>query len=171
MIGLSSRSILGAKTQANREGFSSDLLVVLDRSERRGLRRTLTLELRRAIQDGPLKAGTRLPPSRTLARDLGVARSVIVEAYGQLVADGYLEARQGSGTRVRAVGRRRDHPAAVEPRPRAAVRFVGGLPDPALFPRRAWQRHHRPTPHAIPHPQLGYPRAPRSPGLRGAPSR
>ena len=67
-----------------------------------GLREQLEGELRRAVRAGRLAIGTALPPSRVLARELGVARSVVVDAYGQLAAEGYLEARQGSGTRVRA---------------------------------------------------------------------
>src|SRR5689334_6596882 len=82
--------------------FPADLLVALDRSNGRGLRRQLEGELRRAIRHGRLPVGTPLPPSRVLARELGVARGVVVDAYGQLAAEGYLEARQGSGTRVRA---------------------------------------------------------------------
>ncbi|MBQ0888418.1 PLP-dependent aminotransferase family protein [Streptomyces sp. RM72] len=56
--------------------------------------------LKREIAEGVLHPGTRLPPSRRLADDLDVSRSVVVEAYGQLIAEGYLEAVQGSGTRV-----------------------------------------------------------------------
>src|SRR3954470_16434107 len=82
-------------------GFPADLLVALDRSAGRGLRRQLEGELRRAIRHGRLAIGTALPPSRVLARELGVARGVVVDAYAQLAAEGYLEARQGSGTRAR----------------------------------------------------------------------
>jgi GntR family transcriptional regulator/MocR family aminotransferase len=56
--------------------------------------------IRKEIGAGVLHPGTRLPSSRRLAEDLGVSRSVVVEAYGQLIAEGYLEAVQGSGTRV-----------------------------------------------------------------------
>ena len=56
--------------------------------------------LRRAIREGRLEAATALPPSRTLARLLGVARHVVVSAYEELIAEGYLTARQGAGTRV-----------------------------------------------------------------------
>src|SRR5580700_7229113 len=56
--------------------------------------------LRQAVQTGRLAAGTRLPASRTLAADLGIARNTVADAYGQLVAEGWLTARQGSGTRV-----------------------------------------------------------------------
>jgi DNA-binding FadR family transcriptional regulator len=44
--------------------------------------------------------GTGLPPSRSLAADLGIARSPVAESYSDLVAEGWLTARQGSGTRV-----------------------------------------------------------------------
>src|SRR4051795_6700472 len=83
-------------------GFPGDLLVALDRSSDRGLRRQLEGELRGAIRHGRLAVGTALPPSRVLAKELGVARGVVVDAYGQLAAEGYLEARQGSGPPVPA---------------------------------------------------------------------
>lgn len=57
--------------------------------------------LRGAIRGGRLPPGARLPPSRTLARDLGVSRRLVVRAYEQLVAEGWLEARVGAGTFVR----------------------------------------------------------------------
>lgn len=64
----------------------------------------LTAQIQRFIKkevvEGVLHPGTRLPSSRRLADDLGVSRSVVVEAYGQLVAEGYLEAVRGAGTRV-----------------------------------------------------------------------
>lgn len=56
--------------------------------------------IRKEIVEGILHPGTRLPSSRRLADDLGVSRSVVVEAFGQLVAEGYLEAVRGAGTRV-----------------------------------------------------------------------
>ena len=146
-----------ANPVATAAGFPADLLVSLDRSRKRGLSAQLERELRAAIQDGRLAPGTALPPSRTLAQELGVSRTVVVEAYGHLVADGYLEARQGSGTRVRPV-------AVTEPgrAVRAVARapiatFVGGLPDPACFPRREWQRHYRAALQALPDPALAYP--------------
>ncbi|MFJ3801624.1 PLP-dependent aminotransferase family protein [Streptomyces sp. NPDC090088] len=112
------------------------------------------------IAAGGLHAGTRLPSSRRLADDLDVSRSVVVEAYGQLVAEGYLEAVQGAGTRV--VG----HLAAESvvpalpgadrvPGVRWDLRPGGGsLPD---FPRRDWLacyeralRSGAPSAHACP---------------------
>ena len=134
----------------------ADILLTLDRSERRGLREQLRQQLRSAIQQGRLPAGTVLPPSRTLARDLGVARSVVVDAYENLAEDGYLAARQGSGTRVLATAEpvfARETPAETA----AAVRFLAGLPDPALFPRAEWVRHYRAALNSVPNDRLGYP--------------
>ncbi len=64
------------------------------------LQRQLAEQLREAITAGNLTAGSRLPSSRVLAQTLGVSRTVVVEALGDLLADGYLVARQGSGTYV-----------------------------------------------------------------------
>jgi GntR family transcriptional regulator/MocR family aminotransferase len=68
------------------------------------VRAALEEALRQAVQTGRLAAGTRLPASRTLAADLGVARNTVADAYGQLVAEGWLTARQGSGTHVAEQG-------------------------------------------------------------------
>src|SRR5262245_31239034 len=57
-------------------------------------------QVRGAIHDGALKPGGRLPSSRDLATRLGVARASVVAAYDQLLAEGYAEGRQGSGTYV-----------------------------------------------------------------------
>ena len=53
--------------------------------------------LRDGIRTGLLAPGTRLPASRTLCAQLGVSRGVVVDAYAQLTAEGYLRARQGAG--------------------------------------------------------------------------
>jgi len=57
-------------------------------------------ELREAILAGALPESTRLPPERSLAEKLNVNRSTIVHAYRELVADGLIEQRVGSGSRV-----------------------------------------------------------------------
>ncbi|WP_433893477.1 PLP-dependent aminotransferase family protein [Streptomyces sp. CA-111067] len=65
-----------------------------------GLSGWLTDHLRRAIADGRLPVGTKLPPSRTLAADLQVSRGVITEAYRRLAEDGHVEGRGRAGTVV-----------------------------------------------------------------------
>jgi GntR family transcriptional regulator/MocR family aminotransferase len=154
------------------EGFPADLL--LGRLPASGGTKTLQLaqELRAAILGGRLLSGTRLPPSRVLAVELGVSRSVVVHAYADLAADGYLEARRGAGTRVRPLASSDAAPSRAPDATRLAgppdnrpslvriparVRLLGGLPDPQLFPRTTWLRHYRATLATIPDIDLGYP--------------
>ncbi|GAA0961523.1 PLP-dependent aminotransferase family protein [Actinocorallia libanotica] len=106
-----------------------------------GNRARLMDALREAIRSGRLLPGTLLPPYRSLAVDLGIARNTVAEAYSELVAEGWLTARQGSGTRVarRAAPLRREGPrasAAAPVRPRHDLR--PSSPDASAFPRSAW---------------------------------
>src|ERR1700761_7462933 len=84
-------------------GLGPELLVRLDRSAREPLRSQLEASLREAIRGGRLRAGERLPSSRKLAAELGVARGMVMECYGQLLAGGDLTRRTGSATRVAAL--------------------------------------------------------------------
>ena len=79
------------------------------------VRTGLEQALRDAVETGRLHPGTRLPSSRTLAADLGIARNTVATAYGQLVAEGWLTARPGSGTQVA------DQSPQSPPRPRRSV--------------------------------------------------
>ncbi|MGW7507858.1 MocR-like pyridoxine biosynthesis transcription factor PdxR [Streptomyces massasporeus] len=113
-----------------------------------GRRAALLRALREAVRSGRLAPGTRLPPYRSLAADLGVARNTVADAYAELVAEGWLTARQGSGTRVaeRAEPLR---PAARVPKkapPRARGPrhdLMQGTPDVSAFPRTAWLASYR----------------------------
>jgi GntR family transcriptional regulator/MocR family aminotransferase len=116
-------------------------------------------DLREAIRSGRLAAGTRLPPSRALAADLGVARRVIVGAYEQLAAEGWLDARIGAGTFVRAAlsaapPRRSVLPPGREPPVR--IDFFPGHPDLGAFPRQMWLRAERDALAELPDRSLGY---------------
>ncbi|KOG45235.1 GntR family transcriptional regulator [Streptomyces virginiae] len=106
-----------------------------------GARRTaLAQALRDAVRSGRLAGGTRLPPYRTLAADLGLARNAVADAYAELVAEGWFTARQGSGTRVAEGVATADVPAAAAgPAPmRLRHDLLQGKPDPASFPRGPW---------------------------------
>jgi GntR family transcriptional regulator / MocR family aminotransferase len=104
----------------------------------RGARDLLLSALRDAVRSGRLAPGTMLPPSRTLATDLGLARNTVAEAYAELVAEGWLGSRQGAGTWVVNVSG-----AGIPATPRG-VRVVPthnlspGSPDVSEFPRTAW---------------------------------
>jgi DNA-binding transcriptional MocR family regulator len=116
-------------------------------------------ELRTAVRSGRLAAGVRLPASRELARDLGTSRGVVVEAYQQLVAEGFLVSRQGSGTRVAAVGTTASPDGGAPPSPsppRPVYDLTVGTPDLAAFPRRAWLAAVRQVMAELPHEALGY---------------
>ncbi|WP_031083757.1 PLP-dependent aminotransferase family protein [Streptomyces sp. NRRL WC-3549] len=126
-----------------------------------GLRSGLTAALREAVRSGRLPPGTRLPSSRTLAADLGTARNTVADAYADLVAEGWLTARQGSGTRVarRAPVARRSG-AGTAPAPRVRRRpvhnLLPGSPDLSGFPRAEWLKAARRALTDAPHEAFGY---------------
>jgi GntR family transcriptional regulator / MocR family aminotransferase len=118
-------------------------------------------QLRSAILTGRLTAGDRLPTSRALAVELGIARSTIVTVYARLVGEGYAEGRIGDGTFVAghhkptarpATASRSRHAARIaRPAPRGEPSLVApeggwradlrtGRPDPSLFPTTEWRR-------------------------------
>jgi GntR family transcriptional regulator/MocR family aminotransferase len=134
-----------------------ELLVELDRAAGAPLRAQLEEALREAARSGRLRAGTRLPATRALAADLEVSRRLVVDAYAQLLAEGYLVARAGAGTFVADGARAAPPPAAELPQRTPAYDFFPGYPDLAGFPRRAWLRALRETLREAPDTALGYP--------------
>ena len=129
-----------------------DLLVETGTRRRAGLEESL----RTAIQTRRLAAGTRLPSSRALAKDLGLSRGTVAAAYDQLVAEGYLVAQQGVGTQVVDLGEagakvaepRRPKPTRLDLRP--------GTPDVASFPVAEWLRCVRRALDKAPPSAFGY---------------
>jgi len=146
---------------------TADLLIRVDRRAGNGLQHQIYAGIRRAVLDGIVQPGTRLPSSRSLADDLAVSRTTTLLAYEQLMAEGYLVGRHGSGTFVahelpddlpRAVASRRrqavwKHPPlsrrglGVTSTPPAARRLPGpprpfriGTPAIDLFPLRLWSQ-------------------------------
>lgn len=130
----------------------STLPVVLERDGAVPLGVQLSTQIRERILDESLPEGHRLPSSRALAAELGTSRSVVEQAYSQLVAEGWLRGRHGSGTFVasrglrRAASRRTAEPAAARP----LVTLDAGTPfiDPrhAAGWRRAWREVSTATP-------------------------
>jgi len=105
--------------------------------------------VRQNIVDGQLQQDQRLPPSRSLAIELGVSRTTVVVAYDQLSAEGYIEGRRGSGFYVCPIGQvelnrepsqavRANSPAILSSKSRKQVH--PGFPDLRLFPYRQWAR-------------------------------
>jgi GntR family transcriptional regulator/MocR family aminotransferase len=105
-------------------------------------------QLRQAVREGALRPGARLASTRDLARQLGVSRRIVVDAYAQLGAEGYLSLRQGARPRVAegAAVARSARASAAPPGPQPRFDFRPGVPDVSLFPRAAWLRSVR---HAL----------------------
>ena len=83
-----------------RHTFSSFRAFSIDPSSDEPLHRQLYNELRTAILGGRLPTGCRLPASRELAQVTGLSRNTVLSAYDQLIAEGYIDSRAGSGTYV-----------------------------------------------------------------------
>ena len=148
------------------ESIGGNLFVRIDPRARTPLQTQIYGSIRRAILEGVVVPGSRLPSSRGLATDLGVSRTTTVLAFDQLAAEGYLTTRKGSGTfvtrelpddRLRAPTIRRDssvrHPmlsrrgSALAATPPTALKIDGPprafrLGTPALdrFPIDVWTR-------------------------------
>ncbi|WP_455360320.1 MocR-like pyridoxine biosynthesis transcription factor PdxR [Streptomyces sp. SYSU K21746] len=140
--------------------FGADLHLELSGS---GVRAGLMDALREAVRTGRLAPGTRLPSSRSLAADLGIARNTVADAYAELAAEGWLTARQGSGTRVAPRAAARRAPAGRRPGPprraapgRPAYSLMPGSPDLSSFPRTAWLAAARRALTAAPNEAFGY---------------
>src|SRR5215212_2205253 len=143
-----------------------ELLIELRRDRGRPLRAQLEDGLRDAVRSGRLMAGAPLPSSRALARDLGVSRRLVVEAFAQLAAEGYLSTRQGAGTFVAETAAAAPAPVpAPQPRP-PRYDFFPGAPDLSAFPRAAWARAVRDVLRETPDHALNYGDPRGAPALR-----
>lgn len=134
-----------------------EVLVEIDRNRPEPLLRQLIDALREAIRSGRLAPNVRMPSSRVLAADLGVSRRLVVDAYGQLVAEGFLLSQHGSGTQVASLNRT-EPKAAAEVKTSASydVDFTPGCPDLGSFPRNAWLRALRQALTTTPSEVFGY---------------
>ncbi|MFG2417952.1 PLP-dependent aminotransferase family protein [Streptomyces sp. NPDC048448] len=122
-----------------------------------GRRAGLERALRDAVREGRLAPGSRLPATRRLAAELGISRGTAKGAYDQLVAEGYLTARQGSGTEVAllpATTPEASEGAARARAPRLDLR--PGSPDIGSFPAAAWLRALRRAIATAPSSAYGY---------------
>jgi GntR family transcriptional regulator/MocR family aminotransferase len=135
-----------------------ELLLSVSRDGSLTLGAQIENQLRRAIREGALRPGARVSSTRDLARQLGVSRRVVVDAYAQLAAEGYLNLRQGARPHVS------DAAAVAGPAPAVASRaalgarfdFRPSVPDVSTFPRAAWLRSLRGALAAMTDADLGY---------------
>ena len=136
-----------------------ELLLSVDRDAPETLGAQVEGQLRRAVREGALRAGARVPSTRDLARQLGVSRRVVIDAYDQLAAEGYLALRQGARPRVAdgaaAIAQAVESAELVADRP-ARYDFRPAEPDVSTFPRAAWLRSYRDATTAIADADLSY---------------
>jgi GntR family transcriptional regulator / MocR family aminotransferase len=146
---------------------SRELLVDLHGIPRGRLAAELERSLRAAVRSGRLRRGARLPSTRTLAADLGVSRSVVVQAYEQLGAEGYLTTRPGAVARVSDIapaparadpagGAARCGPGAGSPAATVEVDLRPGSPNLSSLPRGEWATAVRRALATMTDAELGY---------------
>ena len=139
-----------------------ELLLSVSRDGPRTLGAQIEDQLRRAIREGALRPDARVPSTRDLARQLGVSRRVVVDAYEQLAAEGYLRLRQGARPRVSEAAALASVAAPPKASPvrapatRARFDFRPSVPDVSTFPRAAWLRSLREALATVTDADLGY---------------
>jgi GntR family transcriptional regulator/MocR family aminotransferase len=116
-----------------------ELLLTVSREGRGTLGSQIEDQLCCAIRDGTLRPGARVPSTRDLAGQLGISRRVVVDAYAQLAAEGYLTLRQGARPHVSEAAAIAPRPEPVTPAPtRPRFDFHPSGPDVSMFPRTVW---------------------------------
>ena len=116
--------------------------------------------IRDAIRSGRLVPGTRLPSSRALAADLGIARNTVARAYAELIAEGWLTSQHGSSTLVSQRAAEVLRSVAAPPKRQAPHRLDHDLrpghPDLSSFPRAEWSRAVKRALDSAPFEAFGY---------------
>ncbi|PJO45401.1 PLP-dependent aminotransferase family protein, partial [Lysinibacillus xylanilyticus] len=123
------------------------LWIPIDRSSDIPLNRQVYQQIREKILNGHLQAGEKLPSTRELSSELQVSRNVILDTYDQLLAEGFLLARRGSGTFVAEGAFLTQHDSSFllhevsEKKPKNnIINFRSGIPALDLFPRKTWAK-------------------------------
>ncbi|MGL5435372.1 MAG: PLP-dependent aminotransferase family protein [Lachnospiraceae bacterium] len=140
--------------------------IAIDRQSQLTLARQIYRQIRQMILNGTLSSGYKLPSTRTLSSELSVSRNTVIEAYSQLIAEGYLTTYKGSGTVVadglqaldialtfnqRAVPK----PDKISPA-KEMIDFRTGVPALEYFPRKEWSNLYREICSTIPNASFGY---------------
>ncbi len=142
---------------STRRAKAPELLVTLQRRSGRGsLSAQLEHQLRDAVRVGRLRPGTPLPSTRALAAELGISRGLVVAAYAQLGAEGYLQLRPNAPPLVAAAIGLQASPRTVAADPLWRYNLRPDLPDYAAFPREEWLKSYRAALKRAPDSELGY---------------
>lgn len=120
----------------------------VDRESQVPMTSQLTTQLREALLCGKIPPGQRMPPTRNLAQELTISRNTVIQAYEQLLAEGYLCSAAGSGTFAADIGvlpklekpGYASHPIRQANLSTDTIEFRAGNPDLAAFPRGLWAK-------------------------------
>lgn len=128
------------------------IYINLNREDKLSLSLQIYRSVKESILSGKIAGGTKLSSSRELSRELHVARNVVIEAYEQLIAEGYVYSKNGSGTYISEGVFMSDlernvcipqKPAKIS-KTAVSVSFRTGIPDLALIPMKKWaQFYHK----------------------------
>jgi GntR family transcriptional regulator / MocR family aminotransferase len=142
--------------QSTRRSRAPEVLVELDRDAREPLSRQLERALRDGVRRGTLRPGTSLPSTRALASELGVSRGLVVAAYAQLAAEGYLRLGRNAPAVVAAGVGTAAPTRGVAATPAWTHNLRPDLPDYGAFPRGEWLRSYRAAVRGAPDGELSY---------------
>jgi GntR family transcriptional regulator/MocR family aminotransferase len=142
--------------QSTRRSRAPEVLVELDRGAREPLSLQLERALRDAVRGGALKPDTPLPSTRALAAELGVSRGLVVAAYSQLGAEGYLRLRRNAPPVVASGVGVAAPPRTVAADPAWPHNLRPDLPDYGAFPRDEWLKSYRAALRSAPDNELAY---------------
>lgn len=139
--------------------------IKIDRNLELSLTRQICDQLRNLVEKKEIKSSERLPSTRKMAEELKISRNIMIEVYEQLIAEGYLESRVGSGTYVKenifmdfnstkknkkeSIGfnvfkndeGNEDYIENKNKFNKDIIYFAGGIPDLSLFPRKLWSKY------------------------------
>jgi GntR family transcriptional regulator/MocR family aminotransferase len=140
--------------------------ISVDRESELTLARQIYQQIRQMILSGVLDAGYKLPSTRKLSSQLSVSRNTVIEAYSQLMAEGYLKTSKGSGTAVTDGLHTLDIKIPVNPKPafkqdhalpaKQMIDFRTGIPALEYFPHKEWGNLYREICNNIPASGFGY---------------
>jgi GntR family transcriptional regulator/MocR family aminotransferase len=121
--------------------YEVELLISVDRHGPEALHAQVERQFRDAIRSGTLRPGSEVPSTRALAKRLGISRPLVMEAYAQLAAEGYLALRQGAAPRVANTAPRQQvwvFPPESFTTTFFRYDFRPGIPDLSTFPSARW---------------------------------
>ncbi|WP_227836305.1 GntR family transcriptional regulator [Clostridioides sp. ES-S-0001-02] len=141
--------------------------ITINRNSGISLSRQIYCEIKNMILSGSLNFEQKLPSSRTLAKELSVSRNTVLDAYNQLIAEGYLETRHGYGTTIAKVildhqiDFKLDYTSEIrdslhEYKQNNYIDFCSGIPELKLFPRKELSKLYKQILHDLSHLDFRY---------------